>query len=59
MAFFVPTVLGSQGIVVKYMAVLGSQGIVVECMAIFVPVGCVRFARYCGRMYGYLVPTVC
>ena len=33
---------------------LGSQGIVVECMAIFVPVGCVRFARYYGRMYGCL-----
>ena len=42
--------LGSQG-VVKCMAVLGSQGIVVKCMAIFVPTGCVRFARYCCRMH--------
>ena len=51
--------LGSQGIVVKCMAffvptVLRSQGIVVKYMAIFVPTACVRFARYCGKMYGYL-----
>ena len=48
--------LGSQGIVVKYiaLAMLGSQGIVVKYMAFFAPIGCVRFARYCGKTYGFL-----
>ena len=36
------------------LAVLGLQGIVVKCMAFFVPIGCVRFARNFGKMYGFL-----
>ena len=51
--------LGSHGIVVKCMGfscqlvVLGSKGIVVKCMAIFMPIGCDRFAKYCGKMYSF------
>ena len=28
-------------------------------MAFFVPTGCVRFARYCGKYMAFVVPTGC